>query len=103
MKNRKSPERLAIEEKIKFFIYWSLSVLIMLLGLILTATYFRADVTRNEVLAAIRFQLAFFTTATLCCPVVPIPAWFPFPSQYRLFVITTGMVIVELMSYKLTN
>jgi predicted tellurium resistance membrane protein TerC len=101
MKRRRSPERLAIERRIESMIYWSLSVLIALLGLILTATYFRSDVTRNETLAAIRFQLVLFTTATLCCPIAPIPAWFPFPSQYRFLVVLAGIIILELMSYQL--
>ena len=99
MKRPKSPKRIAIEEKIESFLYWSLSISVMSLGLILTATYFRAEVTQHEILAAIRFQLVFFTTAILSCPAVPIPAWFPFPSQYRFLVVSTGIIIIELMSY----
>jgi hypothetical protein len=38
------------------------------------------------------------TTALFCCPLIPIPAWFPFPSVYRGFVIIIGSTIVNLLA-----
>jgi hypothetical protein len=93
----KSPRKIAIEKNIESFLYWSVSVLFTILGLILISVYFQPKVGQHEVLLTIRYQLLIFTTATLCCPAVPIPLWFPFPSQYRFLVFATSLIIMELM------
>jgi hypothetical protein len=91
----KSPERIALEKRIESFIYWSLSILIAMLGLILTSAYF---IPNKNVLTVVRYQLVILTTALFCCPLIPIPAWFPFPSMYRVFVIIIGSTIVNLLA-----
>lgn len=91
----KSPERIALEKRIESFIYWALSILIAILGLILTSAYF---IPNTSVLVVFRYQLVILTTALFCCPLTPIPAWFPFPSMYRVFVVIIGFAIVDLMA-----
>jgi predicted tellurium resistance membrane protein TerC len=100
MKN-KSPKIITIEKNIESFLYWSVSILFGLLGLIFFFTYFQPKVEQHEILVAIRYQLLCFTTAVLCCPLVSIPTWFPFPSQYRFLVFVTALIIAELMSLDL--
>jgi hypothetical protein len=99
MKKPRSPKRLALEQKFESFLYWSLSTLLVLIGLIFTFVYFTPTVSQHEILATIRYQLLVFTTATLCCPAVPIPNWFPFPSQYRFTVCLAGVIMMELMTF----
>jgi hypothetical protein len=90
-------KKLPTTKNIESFLYWSVSVLFIILGLILLFVYFQPNVGQHEVLLTIRYQLLIFTTAILCCPAVPIPSWFPFPSQYRFLVFSTSLVIMELM------
>jgi hypothetical protein len=100
----KSPERLNLDKRIESFLFWALSILIMLLGLILTSTYFRSEVTQHEILAAIRFQIVCFVAAIFCCPATPIPFQLPFPSlYYRLSVVLIWAVAMEFLSYHLSN
>jgi hypothetical protein len=94
----KSPERIALEKNIESFIHWSLSILIAVMGLILTWVYFKPNINQHEVLTVIRYQLVILTTAIFCCPLTPIPAWFPFPSMYRVFVVLIGFAIVNLIA-----
>jgi hypothetical protein len=43
-------------------------------------------------------QIILFATAFLCCLLTPIPSWFPLKIWYRLFVFTTGILCVEIVS-----
>jgi hypothetical protein len=95
---KKSPKQIKIEKYIELFLYWSVSILFTLLGLIIFVRCFQPNVQEHIIRLAIRYQLIFFTTAVLCCPLVPIPKWFPFPSQYRFLVFATGIFITELMA-----
>jgi hypothetical protein len=97
-KSPRSPERIALEEKIGSFIHWSLSILIAIMGLILTSLYFNPTINQHEVLTVIRYQLVIITTAVFCCPLTPIPAWFPFPPMYRVFVVAIGFALVDLIA-----
>jgi hypothetical protein len=90
-------KKIANTKNIESFLYWSVSIFFTILGLILISVYFQPNVGQHEVLLTIRYQLLIFTTATLCCPAVPIPSWFPFPSQYRFLVFSSSLVIMELM------
>jgi hypothetical protein len=98
LKSPRSPERIALEKKVESFIHWSLSILIAIMGLILTSVYFNFNMNQHEVLTVIRYQLVILTTAVLCCPLTPIPAWFPFPPIYRVFVVAIGFAIVDLIA-----
>lgn len=93
-----SPKKTKIINNIESLLYWSVSVLFTILGIILISVYFQPKVDRYEILLTIRYQLLFFTTAALCCPLVPIPSWFPFPSQYRFLVFSISLILMELMS-----
>jgi hypothetical protein len=97
-KSPKSPERIVLEKKVESFIHWSLSILIATMGLILTSLYFNPNISQHEVLMVIRYQLVILTTAVFCCPLTPIPAWFPFPPMYRVFVVIIGFAIVDLIA-----
>jgi hypothetical protein len=96
--NNDRPRELRSKEGIEAFIYWSASILMLLLGLICTVIYFNKGVNQDDMILAVRIQLVSFTTALFCCPLMPIPSWFPFKSQYRFFVFTVGIVCLEIIS-----
>jgi hypothetical protein len=89
---------MVIENNIESFLYWSVSILFGILGLILVSVYFQPKVGQHEILLTIRYQILCFTTATLCCPLVAIPSWFPFPSQYRFLVFSASLIILDLIA-----
>jgi hypothetical protein len=94
----KSPERIALEKKVESFLHWSLSILIGIVGLILTSVYFTPNINQHEVLIVIRYQLVILTTALFCCPLTPVPTWFPYPLLYRVFIVIIGSTIVNLIA-----
>jgi hypothetical protein len=100
---QRSPKRIEIERRIEAFIYWSASILMLLLGLICTVIYFNKGVSQNDVIVAVRIQLVTFTTAFFCCPLTPIPEWFPVKSQYRFVVFLLGIVGLELISQGISS
>jgi hypothetical protein len=96
-RKKRSPKRIKIENRIEAALYWSASILMAILGLIIIVVYFNKGVTHQDVMIAVRIQLVTFTTAFFCNPLTPIPSWFPLKGQYRFIVFAVGIISLELI------
>jgi hypothetical protein len=71
----KSLKIIALERNIELLIFWANSATWMAFGLLFTVVYFKAGVTHNEIMSAIRYQIVAFSVAAFSCPLVPAPFW----------------------------
>jgi hypothetical protein len=86
----KSLKRIALERNIELLIFWANSVTWMAFGLIFTVVYFKAGVTHNEIMSAIRYQIVAFSVAAFSCPLVPAPFWL------RCIMFVGGIIAIDL-------
>ncbi|AFY96817.1 hypothetical protein Cha6605_5972 (plasmid) [Chamaesiphon minutus PCC 6605] len=97
-KKQRSPQRIELERRIEAFLYWSVCITLLVPGLMLSVVYFNKAVTHHDFIFAVRLQTILFATAFFCCPLTPIPSWFPLKIWYRFLVFATGLVAIEIVS-----
>jgi hypothetical protein len=89
-KKEKSLRRIALEQNIESLLFWSNSAIWMAFGLLFTVVYFKAGVTHDEIMSAIRHQIVAFSVATFSYPLVPAPFWL------RCAMFVGGVVAIDL-------